>query len=260
MCSLFSKSSFQTMDSIFYRSTSILASSTSETSENKRIVQSEEIIIEDFTKNIDDWKIPKISQTQIYQKSKYDIFKTDFTIKTEERDIQLTKSFETIQLLSQKSIQKHLARNYKYINVSLVQVGIKPLTKTGLNTSILVVLRDARFHNFQDSLLSSIESGLCSGPISFDCYPNLTISLKDKNILQSMLLQIKTHNYHMLEGSIPVTLIFKIHYKVMFSAFASKHKYQSQKGETLLLQTDLSRSNIVVPKAIQWKDITLLDD
>ena len=44
----------------------------------------------------------------------------------------------------------------------------------------------------------------------------------------------------MLEGSIPVALIFKIHYKAMFSAFASKHKYQSRKGETLLLQTDLS--------------------
>jgi len=100
------------MDSVFYRSTSISASSISKTSENKRIVQSEEITIEDFTKNIDDWKIPKISQTQIYQKSKYDIFKTDFTIKTEERDIQLTKPFDTIQLLSQKSIQKHLARNY----------------------------------------------------------------------------------------------------------------------------------------------------
>ena len=93
-------------------------------------------------KNIDDWKIPKISQTQIYQKSKYDIFKTDFTIKTEERDIQLTKPFETIQLLSKKSLQKHLARNYKYIHVGLVQVGIKPLTKEGLNTSILAVLRD----------------------------------------------------------------------------------------------------------------------
>ena len=64
----------------------------------------------------------------------------------------------------------------------------------------------------------------------------------------------------MLEGSIPVGLIFKIHYKAMFSAFASKHKYQSRKGETLLLQTDLSRSNTIVPKAIQWKDITLLDD
>ena len=89
------------MDSVFHRTTSILASSTSESSESRRIVQSEEITIEDFTKNIDDWKIPKISQTQIYQKSKYDIFKTNFT---KERDIQLTKPFETIQLLSQKSL------------------------------------------------------------------------------------------------------------------------------------------------------------
>ena len=92
------------MDSVFYKSTSISASSTSETSENKRIVQSEEIKIKDFTKNIDDWKIPKISQTRIYQKSKYNIFKMDFTIKIEERDIKLTKPFETIQLLSQKSL------------------------------------------------------------------------------------------------------------------------------------------------------------
>ena len=89
------------MDSVCYKATSVSASSTSETSKNKRIVQSEEITIKDFTKNIDDWKIPNISQTQIYQKSKYDIFKTDFTIKTKKRDIQLTKPFETIQLLSQ---------------------------------------------------------------------------------------------------------------------------------------------------------------
>jgi len=75
------------MDFVFYKSTSISTSSTSETSANKRIVQSEEITIEDFTKNIDYWKISKIFQSQIYQKSKYDIFKTDFTIKTEERDI-----------------------------------------------------------------------------------------------------------------------------------------------------------------------------
>jgi hypothetical protein len=54
------------MHSAFYRSNSISASSTSDTSENKRIIQSEEITIEDFTKNIDDWKIPKISQTHIY--------------------------------------------------------------------------------------------------------------------------------------------------------------------------------------------------
>ena len=150
-----------------------------------------------------------------------------------------------------KSLQKHQDRNYKYIHVGLIQVGIKPLTKEGLNTFILVVLKDARFQNFQDSLFSSIESSLYTGPIFFYCYPNLTIPLKDRNILQSMILQIKTYNYNMLEGSILVALIFKIRYKVMFSTFASKHKFQSQKGETLLLQTNLSRSNTVVPRVIQ---------
>jgi len=57
----------------------------------------------------------------------------------------------------------------------------------------------------------------------------------------------------MLEGSISVALIFKIHYKAMFSAFASKHKFQSQKGETLILQTDLSHLNTVVPKSNPMK-------
>ena len=166
----------------------------------------------------------KFSNTD-YQNSKYDIFKTNFTIKIEERDLQLTKSFEIIQLLPKKSLQKHLARNYKYIHAGLVQVGIKPLRKEGLNTSFLAVLRDDGFKNFQDSLLSSIEFSLCSGPVLFDCYPNLIISLKDKNILQSMLLQIKTHNYDMLEESIRVAFIFKIHYKAKFSVFASKHKF-----------------------------------
>jgi len=42
------------MDSVFYRTTSISTSFTSESSESRRIVQSEEITIEDFTKNIDD--------------------------------------------------------------------------------------------------------------------------------------------------------------------------------------------------------------
>ena len=124
----------------FLKSTSVSASSTSESSESRRIIQSEKITLEDFTKHIDDWKIPKISQHQIYAKFKYDIFKIDFTIKIEEKDIQHTKSFEIIQILSQKSLQKNLARNYKYIHASLAQVGIKPLPKKGLNTSILVVL------------------------------------------------------------------------------------------------------------------------
>jgi hypothetical protein len=64
----------------------------------------------------------------------------------------------------------------------------------------------------------------------------------------------------MLEGSILIALIFKINYKAMFSPFASKHKFQSQKVETLLLQTNLAKSNTIVPKSIKWKDIPLPED
>jgi len=69
------------MDYVFYRIISISASSTSESFENKRVINSEEITIEDFTKNIDNWKIPKVSKTQIHQNSKFDLFKIDFTTK-----------------------------------------------------------------------------------------------------------------------------------------------------------------------------------
>ncbi|KAH9723718.1 hypothetical protein KPL70_007221 [Citrus sinensis] len=75
-----------------------------------------------------------------------------------------------------------------------------------------------------------------------------------------MILQIKTHNYNMIEGSIPVALIFKISYKAMITAFSTQHKFQSKRDETLLLQTDLSRANTVIPKPIQWKDVHLPEE
>jgi hypothetical protein len=42
------------MDYVFCRTTSLSASFTFDSSVKKRIINSEEIIIEDFTKNIDD--------------------------------------------------------------------------------------------------------------------------------------------------------------------------------------------------------------
>ncbi|CAF2085941.1 unnamed protein product [Brassica napus] len=71
---------------------------------------------------------------------------------------------------------------------------------------------------------------------------------------------LKTHNYEIIEGSIPIALIFRVHYKAMTSAFSSKVKLSSKKGETLLLQTDLSRSNSIITRSIQWKDINLRDE
>ena len=55
----FLRNLFIFMDFVFFRTTSLLASFTIDSSKNKKIINSEEITIEVFTKNIDDWKILK---------------------------------------------------------------------------------------------------------------------------------------------------------------------------------------------------------
>ena len=126
------------MNPIFCRTTSSSNFSlVSETSDNQRIINSEEIIFEDFSKKFDNWKVPSISTKDIYKTTISNLFSSDFVIKTEERDLPLANPYETIQLLSPKALQKHRSRNFKYIHIECVQVGIKPLTKEGLNTSLL---------------------------------------------------------------------------------------------------------------------------
>ena len=71
--------------------------------------------------------------------------RTKFSIKTKERDIQLTKPFETIHLFSENALQRHREKKFKYIHIGLIQVGIKHLSKERFNTSILAILRDTQF-------------------------------------------------------------------------------------------------------------------
>ncbi|XP_043810348.1 uncharacterized protein LOC122723141 [Manihot esculenta] len=248
------------MDHFLCKSINTVKLDDSEFSEIKRVINKNELILKDFVKAINEWEIPKIDKEQIYKIPKLNIFKTDYVIKTEKRDFQLSKPFEKITLLSAKTLNHHRSKKYKYIHIGLIQVGIKPLTREGLNTSILAVVRDARFLNFQDSLLGSIETLLSEGPISFEVYPDMTISLNDLNILESIVLEVKTHNCRMKQGPIPIALIYKIYYKAMNSAFGTKYKLRSKKGEIKFLQTDLTKTNTVIPKTIQWKDITLPEE
>ena len=86
------------------------------------------------------------------------------------------------------------------------------------------------------------ETSLYGGPVYFDCYPNFTIFLKDKNILDALTLNIKTANYKVKTWTLLVALIYRIQYKVMNSAFRTGALKTLQKRETILFQTDLTRS------------------
>ena len=64
-----------------------------------------------------------------------------------------------------------------------------------------------------------------------------------------------------MAGFIPAALVIKIHYKTMYSVFASIRSFNTtQKCESLFLQTDLSKANTVISKCIKWNDISLLDE
>ena len=97
----------------------------------------------------------------------------------------------------------------------MVQVAIKPLTQKGINASVLMCLRNARFKNFKDSILAMIIASLYDGPVYFNCYPDFTLTLDDPNIVKTLTLNIASSGYHMEEGSKPFALIYHIYSRLL---------------------------------------------
>ncbi|GAV90380.1 MP domain-containing protein, partial [Cephalotus follicularis] len=214
--------------------------------------------LDERIKQWQNWKPPRISNKEIYKYNPFNPFNFTEGIQTIEQTIKITKTQQNIQLLNEKTI-KELAKNFKYIHFALVQVTIKPLTRQGLNTSILACLRDARLLNFYDSLIGAIETSLCNGPVYFDGYPDLTISLTDKNILETLKTNIKLHGYNMLPGSEIIAIIHDVQYKAT-NSICPKSLVNLSKGETTMMKCVTNDSNILIPQKIKWSEINIPED
>ena len=104
-----------------------------------------------------------------------------------------------------------------------------------------------------------MESSLHNGPIHFNCFPDFTLSLNDPHLLKALTLNIKTAGEitQMIEGSQPLALIYRIHYKTMKTDLNIHSLNKSPKDKIVLIQGSTSEANIQVPKTILWKDINL---
>ncbi|KAH1198772.1 polyprotein [Glycine max] len=162
---------------------------------------------------------------------------------------------EEFHLLSKNSIYEH-SRKYKYLHIGCVQVAIKPLIDMGINATILMCLRDIRHNKFKDSLIGMVETNLGQGPVYFNCYPNKIMSLMDRNILDSLFLNIHFHGLDMKERKIPTALIYRIQYKVI-NTCASRVLLKPQRGETTLFITYMTKVNVSLPRTIKWDEVTL---
>ena len=127
------------------------------------------------------------------------------------RTVELTFSFSRVHekccFFYKRNINEFIAEKLSYLHIGMVQIAIKPLTRKGINASVLRCLRDARFKNFKDSILGMITASLYDGPIYFNCYLDLTVALDDPNIVKALTLNIALSGYIMEEGSKPFALI-----------------------------------------------------
>ena len=163
------------------------------------------------------WDIPKVDTKTVYKTSFVEsAFHSTYKARTVEQIFSISKTHEKCCLFSKRNISEFIAaKKFSYLHIGMVQVAIKPLTRKGINASVLTCLRDARFKNFKDSILGMITASLYDGPVYFNCYHDLTLALDDPIIIKALTLNIASSGYHMEEGSKPFALIYRIYYKLL---------------------------------------------
>lgn len=81
----------------------------------------------------------------------------------------------TIHILSKNLIEEHRKR-YSYLHIRLIQVGLQPLTKQGLNIAALIIVRDKRHNKFNDSLLGVVKTSLSEVLSHFKCFIDFSVA------------------------------------------------------------------------------------
>jgi len=79
----------------------------------------------------------------------------------------------------------------KYVYLQGIQIAIKACFKEGINSSIISSLHDQRFKNIQNSHLGTLQGNLIYSKLIFECYTNYSVTLRSKNIEDTLNLQYK---------------------------------------------------------------------
>ena len=118
------------------------------------VVNSEKINYPKTQNELDDWRLPKVSNQEIYKKGTFKFF-TDYTIKTVKQTISFKQKDQVIRLLDSKSLERH-KKDYNFIHFGMIQVTAKPLRRVSLNTSSVMCLRNNRYLDYQDSIIGVV--------------------------------------------------------------------------------------------------------
>ncbi|KAK2637764.1 hypothetical protein Ddye_025559 [Dipteronia dyeriana] len=211
-------------------------------------------------KDLVNWQLPNIQHNSIYKKKLLD-FRTLLGQKTKEINVKFQNNTFSTNLLNKNSLTHYNKIGFNDLHIGSVQVGVKPLSKIGLNNSLLIVLRDKRITDYKESIFGMAETSLTDGPIYFQVYPNFTIELNtDEHTEKCLVIDIQTHNYKFLEKSSPYKLVYRVHYRVLTSGLIPSYIPSSvPAGQTICFNAS-PLVNVLVPVPVRWENIKFPDD
>ncbi|TYK04698.1 polyprotein [Cucumis melo var. makuwa] len=159
------------------------------------------------------WSIPKLEANQVYKINTFNFSQQHVIVITEE-NVAMKDELTAIKLLPKETLFK-VKEKFKYLHIGCVQVALKPLFREGLDVLVYLALRDKRHLRFTPSLLGIVQSNLEQGPVYFNCRPGLTVSLQDKNIMDTISLDVHSQGLELKDGSLPFAVSYRIYFKSM---------------------------------------------
>ena len=96
--------------------------------------------------DLQNWSLPKVNKKEVYENSSWvpSVFKSEHKVKTVEWAYAFNKSQEECLLFQKREMKEFKNKGFRFIHLGLIQEGIKPLTRQGINASVLLRLIDAR--------------------------------------------------------------------------------------------------------------------
>ncbi|XP_075108984.1 uncharacterized protein LOC142180806 [Nicotiana tabacum] len=199
------------------------------------------------------WTIPLVKPKVIYQLGTFERIGLKQVVKTTEETITVDSDHATFRLLSESDLAPY-RDSHRFIHIGLIEVAFKSLTLRGLPESFITALRDGRNQNWKKSLIGTVHTSLAYGPVYFNVYPNLQISLNDENSLNALILSIKLHGYDYLPGTEIICICYRIYYKPLYT-LNPMCKNMDFKNETILIETNFGKSKVTTRRPIKWDEI-----
>ncbi|KAK9740415.1 hypothetical protein RND81_03G033400 [Saponaria officinalis] len=175
------------------------------------------------------WTIPKVNTKTIYHLGTFERLGLKQVVKTTEESISLNNSKMVLQLINDYDLEPYRKDDHKFVHIGLVQVAFKPLTMEA------------------------------HGPVYFDVYPNLTLSLSDDNILDALTLNVKTHGYNYTQGSEVICICYRIYFKPLFTLNPCCRLFDKKIIETIIIESNFHKSDITTRRRIKWEEISFPD-